>query len=226
MKVSVVIPAFNEEEAIGGVIRGVPRGLVSEVIVVDNGSTDSTAAKAREAGAVVVQERSRGYGAACHAGLMATGSADTIVFLDGDRSDDPGDLPNLLTPIERGAADFVLGARVSESLQPGAMAPHARMGNWAVARLMNLVYGLTITDIASFRAINRDLLMSLGMKEMTYGWPVEMLVKAAKKGARIEEVPINYRKRIGKSKVSGTLKGSILAAYYMIWIPIRYMVKD
>lgn len=226
MRVSVVIPAFNEEEAIGSVVRSIPPGVTSEVIVVDNGSTDSTAMRAQEAGAMVVKEPVSGYGAACSAGMMATGETDVVVFLDGDKSDDPKDLPHLLSPIENGSADFVLGSRLSGSQEVGAMPPHARLGNWAIAGLMSRVYGIKITDIGSFRAIKRDLLLSLGMKQMTFGWPVEMLVKAAKRGARIMEVPVSYRKRIGKSKVSGTVRGSFLAAYYMLYIPLRYMIKD
>jgi glycosyltransferase involved in cell wall biosynthesis len=226
MRISVVIPAFNEEEAIGIVVKEIPRALIEEVIVVDNGSTDSTATRAREAGANVVREPVRGYGAACRAGLMAAGEADIVVFLDGDRSDDPGDLPRILSPVEKDAADFVLGARLSGSQEIGAMPSHARLGNRFIAWLMNRAYGIEITDVGSFRAIRKDLLLSLGMKQMTFGWPVEMLVKAAKRGARITEVPVSYRKRVGKSKVSGTLKGSLLAAYYMLWIPLRYMIKD
>jgi glycosyltransferase involved in cell wall biosynthesis len=226
VRVSVVVPALDEEEAIGKVVRSIPFDSVDEVIVVDNGSVDSTAARARQAGAIVVREPIRGYGAACRAGLMATKRTDVVVFLDGDRSDDPKDLPRLLAPIEKGEADFVLGSRLSGSQELGAMSYHARLGNWFIARLMNSVYGLMITDIGSFRAIRRDLLLSLGMKEVTFGWPVEMLVKAAKRGAKIMEVPINYRKRIGASKVSGTVKGSLLAAYYMLWIPLRYTIKE
>lgn len=226
MRVSVIVPVLNEEDAIGGVVRGIPPDLVDEVIVVDNGSTDSTAARAREAGAIVVGEPIRGYGAACRAGLMATTETDVVVFLDGDNSDDPGDLPRLLSPIRTGAADFVLGSRLSGSLEAGSMPLHARLGNWFIARLLNGVYGLSITDIGSFRAIRRDLLLSLEMEQMTFGWPMEMVVKAAKRGARIREVPVDLRTRIGKSKVSGTLKGSFLAAYYMVWLPLRYVIKD
>ncbi|NIO05340.1 MAG: glycosyltransferase [Proteobacteria bacterium] len=226
MRVSVVVPAFNEEEAIGEVVRHIPSDLVDEVIVVDNGSTDSTAVRAREAGATVVSEPRRGYGAACHAGLMATKKGDVVVFLDGDNSDDPRNLSRLLKPLKKGEADFVLGSRLSGSQEPGAMSFHARLGNWFVARLMNRVYGLNITDIASFRAIRRDFLLSFGMEQMTFGWPVEMLVKAAKRRARIKEVPIDYHKRMGTSKVSGTIKGSLLAGYYMLWIPVRYIIKD
>ncbi len=226
MKVSIIIPALNEEEAIGTVVKRIPSDLVDEVIVVDNGSSDSTEARARKAGAVVVREPLQGYGAACYTGLMATQKTDVVVFLDGDNSDDPGNLSRLLRPLEDSQADFVLGSRVSGSHEPGAMSFHARLGNWFVARVMNSVYGLNITDIGSFRAIRRDLLLSLGMEQKTFGWPVEMLVKAAKRRARIIEVPIDYHKRIGTSKVSGTIKGSLLAGYYMLWIPLRYILKD
>lgn len=226
MRISVVIPAFNEEEAIGQVVREIPGHLIHEVIVVDNGSTDSTSIRAQEAGARVVREPMKGYGAACQAGLNATGETDIVVFLDGDKSDDPKDLPRILSPIRNDAADFVLGSRISSPREIGAMPSHARLGNRVIAQLMRGVYGIEITDVGSFRAIRKNLLLSLGMKQMTFGWPVEMLVKAAKQGARIKEVTVSYRKRVGESKVSGTFRGSVLAAYYMLWIPLRYIIKD
>ncbi len=226
MKVSVIIPAYNEEGAIAGVVKGISAHAPDEIIVVDNGSTDATWTKAQEAGARVVREQRRGYGAACYAGLLAAGETDVVVFLDGDHSDDPAELPRLLWPIQDDRADFVLGSRLSGSLEAGAMPFHGRLGNRIVARFMNTVYGTTITDIGSFRAIRKGLLLSLGMEQMSFGWPVEMLVKAAKRGARICEVPVSYRKRIGESKVSGTLRGSALAAYYMVRIPIRYAIRD
>ncbi|MFZ0930943.1 MAG: glycosyltransferase family 2 protein [Syntrophobacteraceae bacterium] len=225
MKVSVIVPAYNEEDAVSLVVKGLPPHLVNEIIVVDNGSTDATAARAWEAGARVVKEPRRGYGAACHAGLMAASDADVVVFLDGDNSDDPSELPRLLEPIRSKQADFVIGSRLSGSLEPKAMSSHARLGNWLIARFMRSVYKVRITDIGSFRAVRKDLLLSLRMEQMTYGWPVEMLVKAARRGARILEVPVNYRKRIGISKVSGTVKGSVMAAWYMLWIPLVYAVK-
>ncbi len=226
MKVSVIIPAYNEAEAIGKVLERVPLHLVDEVIVVDNGSTDETAAKAHAAGARIVSEPRRGYGAACHAGLMAAGNVDVVVFLDGDNSDDPAELPLLLTPIENGHADFVTGARLSIFFEPKAMPFHARLGNRLIARFMSSTYRLRITDLGSFKAIRKDLLMALEMGQMSCGWPVEMLVKAARAGARVVEVPVSYRKRIGVSKVSGTVRGTVLAAYYMLWLPIRYLFKD
>lgn len=225
MRVSVVIPAYNEQDAIAAVVRGLPSGLVDEVIVVDNGSTDATGARAEEAGARVVREARRGYGAACHAGLMAAGDADVVVFLDGDNSDDPAELPRLLTPIRDGQAELVIGSRLSGSVDPAAMPLHARLGNRLVARLLRGAYKVRISDIGSFRAVRKDVLVSLGMEQMTFGWPVEMLVKAAGRGARIVEVPVRYRKRIGVSKVSGTLRGTVLTAYYMLWIPLRYIMR-
>ncbi len=225
MKVCVIVPVYNEQDAVSMVVKGLAPHFANEIIVVDNGSTDDTAARAREAGARVVKEPRRGYGSACLAGLMAANEADVVVFLDGDNSDDPAELPRLLGPIKSEQADFVIGSRLSGSLEPSAMAPHARLGNWMIARFIRSVYKIRITDIGSFRAARRDLLLSLGMEEMTYGWPVEMLVKAARQGARIVEVPVSYRRRIGASKVSGTVKGSVLAACYMLWIPLRYAFK-
>ncbi len=161
MKVSVIIPAFNEEDAVGTVVQKVPTHLVNEILVVDNGSSDATAARAEQAGALVVREPRRGYGAACHAGMMAAGDADIVVFLDGDNSDDPAELPLLLSPIINGQADFVIGSRLSGSLEPGSMPFHARLGNWLIARFMRSVYKVRITDIGSFRALRKDLLLSL-----------------------------------------------------------------
>ena len=225
MKVTVVIPTFNEEQAIGDVVRAVPVERVHEIIVVDNGSSDDTAQRAAEAGARVIQEPRPGYGSACLAGANAAAEADVIVFLDGDRSDDPKQLPAIAGPVLNNRADLVIGSRITGVLEKGAMPLHGRLGNRFIAFLLRLLYGAAITDIGSFRAIKAQTLRDLNMEQMTYGWPVEMVVKAARSGLIIQSVPINYRKRIGESKVTGTIRGSILAAYYMFLVPMKYLFK-
>ena len=225
MKISVVIPTLNEEKAIGDVVCAIPEDRVHEVIVVDNGSTDGTAGQAASAGARVILESRRGYGAACLTGAKAAIDADIIVFLDGDRSDDPGQLEAVAGPVIADRADLVIGSRIKGVLEKGAMPFHGRLGNRLIVFLLRLFYGAKITDIGSFRAIKAQTLFDLNMEQMTYGWPVEMVVKAARKGLRIQSVPIHYRKRIGESKVTGTLKGTILAAYYMFLVPMKYLLK-
>ena len=220
-----VIPALNEEGSIGRVVAAVPRDLVAEVIVVDNGSTDRTAEVASAAGARVVTELERGYGAACKAGLDAAADADILVYLDGDASDKPEELVNVLGPVVRGQADVVIGSRLLGQREAGAMPPHAVFGNWLTARLVRLLYGVRITDLGSFRAIRRADLVALDMRERTYGWPVEMIVKAARRGYRIREVPVTHRKRIGKSKVAGTIMGSLKAAYFILVTTFRYAFR-
>jgi glycosyltransferase involved in cell wall biosynthesis len=224
MKISVVIPTLNEEEAIGEVVGAVPADRVHEIIVVDNGSTDDTGKNATIAGARVVLESRRGYGAACLAGAKAA-AADIIVFLDGDRSDDPAQLETIAGPVVADRADLVIGSRLKGVLAKGAMPLHGRLGNRFMVSLLGLLYGVEITDIGSFRAIKAQTLFDLNMEQMTYGWPVEMVVKAARKGLRLQSVPIHYRKRIGRSKVTGTLKGTILATYYMFLVPLKYLLK-
>jgi hypothetical protein len=224
MKISVVIPTLNEEEAIGEVVGAVPADRVHEIIVVDNGSTDNTRKNATIAGARVVLESRRGYGAACLAGAKAA-AADIIVFLDGDRSDDPAQLETIAGPVVADRADLVIGSRLKGVLAKGAMPLHGRLGNRFMVSLLRLLYGVEITDIGSFRAIKAQTLFDLNMEQMTYGWPVEMVVKAARKGLRLQSVPIHYRKRIGRSKVTGTLKGTILATYYMFLVPLKYLFK-
>jgi glycosyltransferase involved in cell wall biosynthesis len=223
MKISVVIPTYNEENAIGEVVRGVPDKLVHEIIVVDNGSTDDTANQAALAGARVVREARRGYGSACLAGAQAAGNTDIIVFLDGDRSDNPAQLEAIADPVVHDRSDLVIGSRIKGILDKGAMPLHGRMGNRLIVLLLRVLYGIQISDIGSFRAIKAKSLYDLNMEQMTYGWPVEMVVKSARKGLRIQSVPIHYRKRIGESKVTGTLKGTILATYYMFFIPLKYL---
>ena len=225
MKISVVIPTYNEAPAIAEVISAVPQNKIQEIIVVDNGSTDGTAEKAAAAGARVIHEPRKGYGSACWAGANSIRNSDIIVFLDGDRSDDPTQLERIAAPVIQGQADLVIGSRIGGKLEKGSMPLHAKLGNRVIVLLLRLLYGVRITDIGSFRAIRTRLLADLHMEQMTYGWPVEMVVKAARKGLRIQSVPIRYRKRIGVSKVTGSLRGSVLAAYYMFFVPLKYLIK-
>lgn len=228
MRVALIIPALNEEEAIARVVADVPRDQVHRVIVVDNGSTDRTAEVARAAGATVVREERRGYGYACAAGVAAAaGEFDVLVFMDGDGSDDPGQVEALIEPIERDQADLVLGSRVLGPAARGALLPHQRLGNGLTTALVRLLYGRRLTDLPPFKAIRRPALASLSMREMTYGWTVEMIVKCARRKYRIVEVPVTARPRIGgQSKVSGTIKGTILAAYYLLGTTIKYAWRD
>jgi glycosyltransferase involved in cell wall biosynthesis len=219
--VSVVIPALNEEAAIGAVVGDVPRDLVTEIIVVDNGSTDRTAAAAVAAGARVIPEPRRGYGAACLAGALAARDADVLVFLDGDRSEDPRELARVLGPVLRGEADLVLGSRARDAA-PGALTPQQRLGNRLVTALVRRLYGLRLTDIGPFRAIPARVLHDLALEHPTYGWPVEMVVKAARRDYRIVEVPVSCRPRLGQSKVGGTLTGSVLAGYHLLATTLRH----
>jgi len=223
ISIAVVIPALNEAGNIGHLVREVLAVAPVQVIVVDNGSTDATAAEASQAGARVVSEPRRGYGYACAAGVAAAQDGDLIAFLDGDYSFLPGELPRLLEPLLRDQADLVLGSRVRGAILPGAMPPHQRFGNWLVARLMTRLYGLPLSDLSPYRAIRRPLLSSLHMREMTFGWPTEMMVKAARRSARLIEVPVTYHpRRAGRSKVSGTIRGTLLATWYILGVTLRY----
>ena len=224
-KISVVIPTLNEALAIAEVVASVPKDGVTQIIVVDNGSIDGTAERASAAGAQVVHEPRRGYGSACLAGAKAARGSDIIVFLDGDRSDDPRQLDLIATPLIQKRADLTIGSRICGELERGSMPLHGRLGNRLVVLILRGLYGVRITDIGSFRAIRTRALFNLNMEQMTYGWPVEMIVKAARKGLRIKSIPIRYRKRIGVSKVTGTLRGSFLAAYYMFLVPLKYLFK-
>jgi glycosyltransferase involved in cell wall biosynthesis len=226
MRIVTVIPALDEAAAIRGVVQAIPRDLVHEVIVVDNGSGDGTAEVARAAGARVILEPQRGYGAACLHGALAAPPTDILVFLDGDGSDDPTEMPRLVQPILSGQADFVLGSRTTGEGDQRGLTPQQRVGNLVVTSLVRLLYGLTLTDIGPFRAITWSAFQALGMEHKTYGWPVEMVVKAAKKGCSIVEVPVSCHQRIGRSKVAGTVKGSLLAGYHLLRTTLRYAWRD
>ncbi len=224
--VTVIIPALNEAGNICHLVEELRAAAPVDVIVVDNNSTDATAQEARLAGAKVVSELRRGYGYACSAGVAAAASSDILVFMDGDNSFLPGDLPALLEPIIAGRAGFVLGSRELGSIMPGSMPFQQRFGNWLVSRLMNALYGISITDLGPYRAIRQRLLMELDMREMTFGWPTEMIVKAARQGAKILEVPVSYHsRRFGKSKVSGTLRGTVLASWHILRVTLLYALK-
>jgi glycosyltransferase involved in cell wall biosynthesis len=226
LKTTVIIPALNEAGNIRQLVHEIRAAVPVDVIVVDNGSTDTTAQEAKGAGAKVVIEPRHGYGYACAAGVAAVNDSDVLAFIDGDHSFSPADLQSLLVPILENRADMALGSRERGHIAPGAMPPHQRFGNWLVSRLMNLLYGLSITDLGPYRAIRRQLLMELDMQEMTYGWPTEMIVKAAHRKARIVEVPVCYHsRRFGRSKVSGTVRGTILATWYILGVTFRYAWK-
>ena len=209
----VVIPAFNEEGAIGTVVRAIhSQPMVGRVIVVDNGSTDGTTKVATEAGAIVVSELRRGYGSACLAGMREIADENLVCFLDGDGSDYPEDLQGLLQPLLEDKADLVVGSR-SLSGNSDVLPPHQRFGNFLVALLLGLPFGVRLSDLGPFRVIKREVLDSLNMESAGYGWTIEMELKVLQQGHRLCEVPVRYRKRIaGKSKISGTLKGSVFAA--------------
>ena len=213
--IKVVIPALNEEEAIGKVIQHIPKD-VTEIIVVDNGSTDKTADVAKSAGARVIRVDKPGYGRACLAGIEAAGACDIFVFLDGDASDYPEDMPMLYDPIINDEMDFVLASRLSGDIEKGALTPQQHFGNALACFLMRLFWGGTYTDLGPFRAIRTSSLRDLAMQAPTFGWTVEMQVRALKHDLRYMEVPGRYRKRIGVSKISGTIKGVILAGYYIL----------
>jgi glycosyltransferase involved in cell wall biosynthesis len=223
--VAVVIPALNEAASVGQVAARALASGATWVIVVDNGSTDATAAAAEGGGALVVAEPRRGYGYACAAGFARALAleAEIIVTMDGDGSAVPEELPRLLTPLWAGQADLVMGSRVLGEAEPGALAPHQRFGNALSAALARRLYGLAVTDLGPYRAIRAELFRTLDMREMTFGWPTEMMVKSARRGARVVEVPVSWStRRAGRSKVSGTLKGSLLAGYYILGVTLRY----
>lgn len=219
--INVIVPALNEENAIGDVILDTP-DWVDKIIVADNGSRDNTASIARNLGAEVVYALNPGYGSACLRGIKAVKDADIIVFLDGDYSDFPQDMHILVDPIARGEADFVLGSRSRGQVQKGALTPPQIFGNWFACLLMRLIWGAQFTDLGPFRAIDRKQLEKLNMQDQTYGWTIEMQIKAHLRGVRIVEVPIRYRQRVGVSKISGTVSGTLKAGSKIIWTIFKY----
>jgi glycosyltransferase involved in cell wall biosynthesis len=223
--VSVIIPTRNEVSAISRVLADLPANLVNEVLVVDCNSTDGTPEIAAKMGACVVHEPRRGYGRACLSGLACADAPDVVVFLDGDYSDRPSELPILLAPIIDGRADITLGSRLQGRRSAGALPWHQVLGNRLAASLIRLLYGLEITDLGPFRAGRAEVLRALALEETTYGWAVEMILKGALQGCRIVEVPVSYHPRIGKSKISGTLKGTIGAAWFILSLIVRYYFR-
>ncbi|NBG64808.1 glycosyltransferase [Cryomorphaceae bacterium S-15] len=222
----VIIPAFNEENSVGKVVNDIPKEWVQEVIVVNNNSTDATSENAQKAGATVLAEPRQGYGRACLKGMeyvaQLSNKPDIIVFLDADYSDYPEELPLVVQPIIDETADLVIGSRALGDREGGSMTIPQIFGNWLATTLIRWLYKVEYTDLGPFRAIKYDKLVSLNMEDKTYGWTVEMQVKAAKKGVKSTEVAVNYKKRIGHSKVSGTVKGTILAGYKIITTIFKY----
>ena len=226
--IKVIIPAFNEQNSVGKVVRDIPKHLVNEVIVVNNASTDDTEVNARREGATVINEPRQGYGFACLKGIDYVKSdrnqiPDIIVFIDADYSDYPEELPALLKPIQEEDADLVIGSRALGNREKGAMTFPQIFGNWLATNLLQLFYGVKFTDLGPFRAIKYQSLIALDMKDTTYGWTVEMQLKAAKQQLKCVEVPVTYRKRIGFSKISGTVKGTFLAGYKILWTIFKYI---
>jgi glycosyltransferase involved in cell wall biosynthesis len=221
--VDVIIPAFNEEDSIGKVVADIPKTVVRDVYVCNNASTDDTAEVAAKAGSIVLDQPIKGYGSACLKGIehlknkAPEDRPDIIVFLDGDYSDHPEELPEIIKPIVNEDVDLVIGSRVLGNLEKGAMMPQQIFGNWLATTLIRLLFNYKFTDLGPFRAVKWTSLMQMDMADPNYGWTVEMQVKAARLKMKVTEVPVTYRKRIGVSKVSGTLKGTILAGYKILW---------
>lgn len=223
MPVALIIPALDEEHAIGALLEAIDRTVVRDVIVGDNGSRDATGDVARARGAQVVRVEERGYGAAC-AGALAVmaDDVDVVLFMDADGSDDPAEIPLVLQRVLDGRADLVIGSRALGVVERGALTPQQRFGNWLATRLVALLYGHRYTDLGPFRAIRRDLLDRIGMRDRRYGWTVEMQVRALQLGARVAEVPVRYRRRIGKSKISGTVTGVLKAGWWIVYTIFKY----
>jgi glycosyltransferase involved in cell wall biosynthesis len=223
--VAVVIPTFNEVESIGGVVAGLPRDIVERIIVVDGGSSDGTADAARRAGAEVISV-GRGYGRACLAGALAADSAAIIVFMDGDGADDPAAVADMVGAGASGGYDFAIGSRTRGAREPGSMSGHQFFAGHLAGALIALLYGVRYTDMCAYRAIRRDALLGLGMRELTYGWNLEMQMRAARAGLRILELPVAYRRRSGgQSKVAGNWRGSIKASLRIVMTFARVAIE-
>ncbi|MBI4601548.1 MAG: glycosyltransferase family 2 protein [Planctomycetes bacterium] len=226
MKTCVVIPAFDEERSIPLVLAAIPRDLAVDAIVVDNASADGTAEAARRAGARVVREERRGYGSACLRGIAELPSdAECVVFLDADFSDHPEEMALLVEPIRKGEADLVIGSRMLGAREPGALLPQAYLGNKLACLLIRLFWGFRYTDLGPFRAIRRDALARLRMRDRDFGWTVEMQVRAIQEGLRIVERPVSYRRRVGVSKITGTLSGTVKAGAKILWTVGRLLLR-
>jgi glycosyltransferase involved in cell wall biosynthesis len=223
-KISVIIPAYNEEESLPHVLNDLPQDRLHQIIVVDNRSTDRTSEVARANGATVVYEKRRGYGQACLSGMDALDAPDIVVFLDGDYSDYPEEIDLLLEPILRGEADFIVGSRMILKESRKALLPQARYGNMLAVFLIRLFFGHRFTDLGPFRAIRYESLSAIGMRDKNFGWTVEMQIKAVQKGLRIREVPVHYRMRIGVSKITGTVSGTLKAGTKIIYTIFKYLI--
>lgn len=221
---AVIIPVFNEEQSLPLVLAAIPMDLVDEVIVVDNGSTDGSAQCAEALGARVVPEGHRGYGAACLRGIAASEEHSILVFLDGDYSDYPEDMRELLAPVVSGEADMVIGSRMLSPDSRRALLPQARFGNQLAAILMRGLFGIRCSDLGPFRVIQRSALISLEMQDRDFGWTVEMQLRAKLRGLKVREVPVRYRKRIGESKITGTLRGTMMASYKILKTIFSYRI--
>lgn len=221
-KVTVVIPAYNEEKSLPLVLDDISRELADDIIVVDNGSDDHTSDVADGKGVRVISEIRKGYGSACLKGLAESGKTDIIVILDADYSDYPEEMIRLVQPIAEGKYDFVLGSRIMGRIEKNAMAPQAYYGNKLACFLIKMLFGYKYTDMGPFRAIRYDALMGMNMIDSNYGWNAEMQIKALRKKLQVKEVPVNYRARLGKSKISGTVKGTVFAGYKIIYTIFKY----
>ena len=226
LRIAAIIPTLNEHEAIAGVVAAVPKDAVDRVIVVDGGSTDDTVARARAAGAEIVNEARRGYGRACRAGAEAAFDCDILVFLDGDGSDCPELIPEIVAPIAEGRADFAIGSRTRGTRERGSMNAHQLFAGYALGAALGLLYGVRYTDMGPMRAIRRDALLALGMREMTYGWNLEMQMRAAQAGFDVVEIPVAHRRRAGGvSKVSGNLVGTLRASWRILLTFARVAIE-